>query len=141
VLANGIQIFPAMLAAIDAARRRISLETYIYDPGQIADQFTAALERAARRGVTVNIVVDAVGASTMQREHIDRLRTAGCHVAQFNTPAWYSLEELNCRTHRKILVVDGEVAFTGGAGVSDHWMGNAETKEHWSASSTISNRI
>ncbi|MGH9371934.1 MAG: phospholipase D-like domain-containing protein, partial [Vicinamibacterales bacterium] len=94
-------------------------------------QFTAALERAARRGLKVNIVVDAVGASSMAREHVDRLRAAGCHVAQFNTPAWYSLEELNYRTHRKILVVDGEEAFTGGVGVADHWLGNADSKEHW----------
>jgi cardiolipin synthase A/B len=128
---NGDQIFPAMLAAIDGAKRRISFETYIYDSGQVADQFTAALERAARRGATVQIVVDSVGASTMDRQHIARLRAAGSHVAEFNTPSWYSLEEVNYRTHRKILVVDGEVAFTGGAGVSDHWIGNADSHDHW----------
>lgn len=131
VLTNGHEIFPAMLAAIDQARRRISFETYIYDTGEVANQFTAALERAARRGVKVNIVVDSVGASSMEKDHVERLRRAGCHVAQFNTPAWYSLEELNYRTHRKILVTDGEIAFTGGAGVADQWMGNADTREHW----------
>ena len=56
---------------------------------------------------------------------------AGCHVAQFNPPHWYSLEEVNYRTHRKILVVDGEIGFTGGVGVADHWLGNAQDKEHW----------
>ena len=61
----------------------------------------------------------------MEKDHLERLRGAGCHVAQFNTPAWYSLEEVNYRTHRKILVVDGETAFTGGAGVADHWLGDA----------------
>ena len=131
VLTNGDQIFPAMLGAIDGARRRISFETYIYDTGEVANRFTDALERAARRGVMVNIVVDAVGASSMEKETFDRLRQAGCHVAQFNTPAWYSLEEVNYRTHRKILVVDGEVGFTGGVGVADHWLGNADSKEHW----------
>jgi cardiolipin synthase A/B len=131
VLTNGNQIFPAMLSAIDGARRRISFETYIFDTGQIADQFTAALERAAQRGVRVNLVVDAVGASSMERQHLKRLRDAGCHVAEFNTPTWYSIEEVNYRTHRKILVVDGEIGFTGGVGVADHWMGNAESKEHW----------
>jgi cardiolipin synthase A/B len=131
VLTNGNQIFPAMLSAIDGARRRISFETYIFDTGQIADQFTAALERAARRGVRVNLVIDAVGASSMERQHLKRLRDAGCHVAEFNTPTWYSIEEVNYRTHRKILVVDGEIAFTGGAGVADHWMGDADSKEHW----------
>ena len=131
VLTNGVQIFPAMLGAIDAAKRRISFETYIFDTGEVADRFTQALENAARRGVTVNLVVDAVGGSSMEKEHLDRLRQAGCHVAQFNTPVWYSIEEVNYRTHRKILVVDGETGFTGGVGVADHWAGNADTKEHW----------
>ena len=131
VLTNGVQIFPAMLEAINNARRRISFETYIYDEGTVANQFTAALEAAARRGVRVQLVVDAVGASSMDAAHAERLRAAGCLVAQFNAPAWYSLEEINYRTHRKILVVDGEVGFTGGAGVSDHWIGNADRKEHW----------
>ena len=131
VLTNGDQIFPAMLEAIHGARRRISFETYIYDEGTVANQFTAALEAAARRGVRVQLVVDAVGASSMDAAHADRLRAAGCLIAQFNAPAWYSLEEINYRTHRKILVVDGEIGFTGGAGVSNHWIGNADTKEHW----------
>jgi cardiolipin synthase len=131
ILTNGDQIFPAMLAAIDGAKRRISLETYIYDKGEVANRFTDALAAAARRGVTVNVVVDAVGASTMEQEHIERLRQAGCHVAQFNAPSWYSIEEVNYRTHRKILVVDGEVGFTGGAGIADHWLGNADSKDHW----------
>jgi cardiolipin synthase len=131
VLTNGDQIFPAMLSAIDAARRRISFETYIYDAGEIAGKFTASLERAAGRGVLVNLVIDSVGASSMEREHMDRLRKAGCHIAEFNTPTWYSIEEVNYRTHRKILVIDGEVAFAGGAGVADHWMGNADSKDHW----------
>jgi cardiolipin synthase len=131
VLTNGDQIFPAMLEAINRARRRINFETYIYDTGQIADKFTDALEAAVRRGVKVNVIVDAIGASSMDDEHVDRLREAGCVVREFNTPKWYSLENLNYRTHRKILVVDGEIGFTGGAGVADHWLGNAQDKEHW----------
>ena len=131
VLANGDQFFPAMLDAINSARRRISFETYIYDAGSIADQFTAALEGVRRRGVKVRIVVDSVGGSSMNASHRDRLRAAGCEVARFNTPRWYALEEINYRTHRKLLVVDGEVGFTGGAGVSDHWIGNARSKDEW----------
>jgi cardiolipin synthase len=131
VLTNGDQIFPAMLDAINNARQRISFETYIYDKGQVGDQFTAALEAAARRGVRVRMVVDSIGASSMDQSHADRLRAAGCKIAQFNSLRWYSLEYLNYRTHRKILVVDGEVGFTGGVGVSDHWLGNARTKEEW----------
>jgi cardiolipin synthase len=131
VLTNGDQIFPSMLEAINTAKRRIAFETYIYDVGQIADQFTAALEAAARRGVTVNIVVDGVGSSGMDAAHVERLRQAGCQVAEFNTLTWYSLDKVNFRTHRKIMVVDEEVGFTGGAGVADHWLGNAQDKDHW----------
>ncbi len=131
VLTNGDQIFPAMLEAIAEARTRIVFETYIYDSGDIAGQFTGLLESAAHRGVTCRIVVDAVGSSGMESGHIERLERAGCTVAIFNPPHWYALEELNYRSHRKILVVDGEVAFTGGVGVADHWRGNAEDREHW----------
>jgi cardiolipin synthase len=130
VLTNGDQLFPAMLNAIGQARRRVSFETYIYSPGRMADEFTRAFEGAARRGVRVNLVIDAVGA-TIDDEHVQRLEAAGCTVARFNTPAWYSLEELNYRTHRKILVVDGEVAFTGGVGIDDQWMGDAQDPSHW----------
>ena len=131
VLTNGDQFFPAMLEAIEGARRRISFETYIYDRAGIAKKFTDALEAAARRGVHVYLVVDAVGGSSMANDDIERLRNAGCQVANFNTPKWYSLEELNYRTHRKILVVDGEIGFTGGAGVKDQWLGNAQDRDHW----------
>lgn len=131
VLTNGDEIFPAQLAAIRGAKGRISFETYVYKDGQVAEDFTRALEEAANRGVKVQMVLDAVGASGISEKHLQRLKTAGCLVAQFNAPTWYSLEELNYRTHRKILVVDGEVGFTGGVGVSDQWLGNAQDKEHW----------
>ncbi len=130
VLTNGDQIFPAMLKAIREARRRISFETYIYTAGDMAEQFTRAFEEAARRGVRVNLVIDAVGGS-IPDEHVQRLRAAGCRLATFNTPGWYSVEEINYRTHRKILVVDGQMAFTGGVGIDDQWKGNAQDKEHW----------
>jgi cardiolipin synthase len=131
VLTNGDQIFPAMLDAIRSARRRISFETYIYDAGRVADEFTAALEQAAGRGVHVNLVVDSVGGSGMKRDDIKRLEAAGCKIGSFHSLKWYNIEEVNYRTHRKILVVDGEVGFTGGAGVADHWLGHAEDKDHW----------
>jgi cardiolipin synthase len=131
VLVNGVQIFPAMLEAIRQARRRINFETYIYDSGEVAQEFTSALADAASRGVEVRLIVDAVGASAMEQEHVDRLQRSGVQIGTFNAVRWYSLEEINYRTHRKILVVDGDVAFTGGAGVADHWRGNADTPEHW----------
>jgi cardiolipin synthase len=131
VLTNGDQIFAPMLDAIASARRRVSFETYIYEKGSVGEQFTAALERAAQRGVQVNLVVDAMGSSRIPGEWTDRLRHAGARVGLFGQPEWYTLEELNYRTHRKILVVDGRVAFTGGAGVGDHWLGHAQDTNHW----------
>ena len=131
ILVNGDQIFPAMLEAIRAAQRRISFETYIFDRGQIAEAFTTALAEAAGRGVQVRLIVDAMGAQSMDAAHTDRMREAGVELGVFNPLHWYSIEEINYRTHRKILVVDGEVGFTGGAGIADHWLGNAGDIEHW----------
>jgi cardiolipin synthase len=131
VLVNGDQVYRSMIEAIDQARHRVSFETYVYEKGQVADWFTGALERAASRGVDVRVIVDSVGASKMEDGHVERLRKAGCHVVDFNPSHWYSLEELNYRTHRKILVVDGEVGFTGGIGVADYWIGDAENPAHW----------
>jgi cardiolipin synthase len=131
VLTNGDQIFPEMLAAVDGAARRISLETYIYEKGTVGDEFSAAFERAAKRGVQVRMVVDAMGADKIPREWRDRLVAAGVTIGDFGQAKWYTLEELNYRTHRKILVVDGKVGFTGGVGLADHWLGNAQDKDHW----------
>ena len=131
VLTNGDETFPAMLDAINAATRRISFETYVYEKGEIADAFTAALGAAARRGVLVNIVMDSVGSFEIDGAHTRRLRDAGCHVALFHPTRWYAMEEVNYRTHRKILVVDGVVGFAGGIGMADHWRGNAENEHLW----------
>ena len=130
VLTNGDQIFPSMIAAVNGARRRISFETYIYEKGRAGEQFTAALEAAGKRGVQINLVVDAIG-SSIPKDWRARLTAAGARIGEFGRPNWYSIEELNYRTHRKILVIDGLIGFTGGAGIADHWLGNADSKEHW----------
>src|SRR5688500_19346334 len=108
---NGIKTFPAMLQSIREAKRRVSFETYIYTTGEMGEAFTRAFEEAARRGVRVNLVIDAVGGSGIDDAHVQRLERAGCRLAKFNAPAWYSLEELNYRTHRKLLIVDGQTAY------------------------------
>jgi cardiolipin synthase len=131
VLTNGDEIFPAMLAAIAGARRRIAFESYIYEKGSVGSQFSAAFIAAARRGVTVNMVVDAMGANKLPKEERQQLVDAGVTIADFGRPKWYALEELNYRTHRKILVVDGAIGFTGGVGLADHWLGHAQDKDHW----------
>ena len=131
VLRNGCEIFPAMLEAIRAAERTVSFATYVYWTGSIAPQFADTLAERARAGVEVSVLLDAVGAARMDRGLVDRLEEAGATVAWFRPPRWYTLHKLNNRTHRKILVVDGRVGFTGGVGIAEEWTGNCEDPGHW----------
>jgi cardiolipin synthase len=131
-LRNGDEIYPAMIAAIDRAVHRVGFETYNFLEGQAADRFVEALTRAARRGVTVRVIIDTVG--TVARPDIglgSRLADAGVRLVWFNPVGPWTIEATNNRTHRKLLVVDGEIAFTGGAGVADHWLGNARNEDEW----------
>ena len=122
VLTNGPSFYPAMIEAIAAARRSINMECYVFQPGRVADQFIAALSERARHGVNVSIVVDAIGSLSLWGRPVRRLREAGCRIESYRPLRWYSLARLNNRTHRELLVVDGRVAFTGGAGIADWWM-------------------
>jgi cardiolipin synthase len=130
VLRNGDEVFPPMLEAIRQARRRVSFESFIYEDGVVGDQFTNEFVKAAQRGVEVRVVLDGFGAS-LSDESEKKLTDAGVQVVWFNLVRPWSLEEANYRTHRKVLVVDGEVAFTGGLGLADHWLGHAQSPEHW----------
>jgi cardiolipin synthase len=130
VLRNGDEVFPAMLDAVRTARSRISLESFIYADGEVGDQFTQALIDAAQRKVTVRLVLDAFG-SELSSETEQKLRDAGVGVVLFNPLRPWTIEETNYRTHRKVLVADGDVAFIGGIGLADHWKGNADAEEHW----------
>ena len=130
VLRNGDEVFPAMLDAIRQATRRISFESFIYSDGVVGDQFTRELSAAAQRGVEVRVVLDAFGGE-LSSESEGVLRQAGVQVVWFNLLRPWTLEEANYRTHRKVLVVDGEVAFTGGLGLADHWLGHAQSPENW----------
>ncbi|HUQ87479.1 MAG TPA: phospholipase D-like domain-containing protein [Vicinamibacterales bacterium] len=129
-LHNGDEAYPAMLAAIEGARTRVNFETYVFNEGEEADRFIDALARAAQRGVVVRVVLDPIG-SSLKSKSSDRLKAAGVKLAWFNPLSFFSLEDYNYRTHRKTLVVDGDVAFTGGMGVADHWLGHAQDKDHW----------
>ena len=129
-LRNGDEVFPAMLDTIRQARERISLESFIYEDGEVGDRFTRELVDAARRGVTVRVVLDAFG-STLSGESRARLESAGVTFVWFNPLRPWTIEETNYRTHRKILVADGDVAFTGGIGIADHWLGGADNPKHW----------
>ena len=128
---NGDSTFPAMLNAIAQAKNRVSFETYVYSPGTVADQFTAAFESAARRGVDVRIVLDSIGGQKIEQAHLDRLEAAGAKVAWFNEVSSFSIEEANYRTHRKSLIVDGDTAFVGGIGIADHWALDQEKDPKW----------
>lgn len=130
-LLNGNQIFPSMLQAISSARQTIDFETYIYWSGEIGKRFAAALSERARAGVEVNVLVDWVGSQKMDDDSINAMKQAGVDFRQYRPLRWYNLGRINNRTHRKLLVVDGLVGFTGGVGIADLWTGNAQDPEHW----------
>jgi cardiolipin synthase len=130
-LLNGDEIFPAMLEAIRSARRTITFETYIYWSGSIGAQFADALAERARAGVKVHVLLDWIGSEKLEDAQLEEMRRAGVELRRYNRPRWYSLDRLNNRTHRKLLVVDGETGFTGGVGIGDVWLGNAQDPQHW----------
>ena len=131
LLQNGDEIFPAMLEAIRNARRTITFETFVYWRGEIADTFAEALSDRARAGVAVHVLLDWVGCLQMDDRLIDRMVAAGVEVEKFRPLRWFNFRRANCRTHRKLLIVDGAIGFTGGVGVADQWSGNAQDPEHW----------
>ena len=130
-LQNGVEIFPAMLEAIHEAKVSITFETYIYWSGEIGAKFADSLAERARAGVLVNVTIDWVGSIKMEQDLIDRMQDAGVHVERYRPLHWYNISRMNNRTHRKLLVIDGRVGFTGGVGIADQWQGNAEDAEHW----------
>ena len=130
-LNNGEEIFPAMLEAIRGAQVSVTFETYIYWSGQIGEEFTEALSERARAGVPVHVTIDWVGSIKMDQELLDRMEDAGVEVERYRPLKWYNLGRMNNRTHRKLLVVDGRIGFTGGVGIADQWSGDAADPEHW----------
>ena len=130
-LLNGDQIFPAMLEAIRSAKRTITFETYIYWSGDVGKSFADALAERARAGVKVQILIDWVVSQKMEESYLQQMKDAGAEIHKYHPPRWYNLNRLNNRTHRKILVVDGIVGFTGGVGIADEWSGNAQDENHW----------
>ncbi len=131
VFTNGDRFYPAMLEAIRGARETINMECYIFKKGTIGSQFVDALAERARAGVRVTLVMDAIGSFGAFRKAAGPLRAAGCRVEPYQPITWYSLGRLNNRTHRELLVVDGHVAFVGGAGVADRWAQPMGGKPMW----------
>ena len=122
IFTNGPAFYPAMRDAIRAAEASVNLEAYIFQSGEVADMLIDAIVERANAGVEVRVVLDSIGSSGLDRTSKSRLRDAGCQVNFYQPITWYRLHRLNNRTHRELLVVDGKVAFTGGAGVADWWM-------------------
>jgi cardiolipin synthase len=131
ILNNGDEFFPAMLSAIDGARCSVTIEAYIYWAGDIGMRFAHALAKKAGAGVAVKILLDSVGSATIGKEILDVLESGGCKVAWYNPVFWKTIGRFNNRNHRKSLIVDGRVAFTGGAGIADQWTGHAQDPKHW----------
>ena len=131
VLRNGVQIFPSMLAAVRAARKTIDLEFYIYWDGEIGRTFAQTLAERARAGVEVKVILDAIGSAKMSGDLIEFMRRNGIDIEWYHPVRWYTLSRANHRTHRKLLIVDGEVGFTGGVGIADEWLGDADGPNHW----------
>lgn len=130
-LQNGDQIFPAMLDAIRGAQESITFETYIYWSGDIGRQFSEALCERAQAGVKVHVLLDWLGTGKIDGKFLADMKAAGVELERYHPLRWYNLSRLNNRTHRKLLVVDGRIGFTGGVGIADAWSGNADTKERW----------
>ena len=130
-LENGDEIFPAMLEAIRGATTTITFETYIYWSGDIGAKFADALAERARAGVKVKVMVDWVGSIKMEDDLLQRMQDAGVEIHKYRPLKWYNLGRLNNRTHRKLLVIDGRIGFTGGVGIADQWEGHAQDTDHW----------
>jgi cardiolipin synthase A/B len=120
-----------MLEAIRGARNTITFETYIWWSGKVGLAFTEALVERARAGVRVHVLFDAVGSGRIDNDYVEQMKRAGVSVQTYNPLRWNNLARLNNRTHRKLLVVDGRIGFTGGVGIADQWSGDAQDPEHW----------
>ncbi|MGB7756489.1 MAG: phospholipase D-like domain-containing protein [Salinisphaera sp.] len=130
-LVNGCRIFPAMIEAIKAARDSIDFLTFIYWQGDVAERFGAALAERARSGVAVRVLLDAFGAHRMPQSVVDQLADAGAQIAWFRPKARWRIWQIDNRTHRKILIVDDRIGFTGGVGIAAEWDGDARNPGEW----------
>jgi len=131
LLNNGDEFYPSMLDAIARATSSVTIEAYIYWAGEIGVVFARALAKKAQEGIPVKILLDAIGSATIGNDILEILEAGHCQLAWYHPIRWYSLGRFNHRMHRKSLIVDGRIGFTGGAGIADHWLGHAEDSTHW----------
>ena len=131
ILVNGDRIFPRIIEGIAAATETVNLLTYIYWRGEIGRRVADAVSERATAGVNCRVLLDAVGSAKMDRDLIERMEGCGVTVHRFRPPKPYAIRRANNRTHRKLLVVNGRVGYTGGVGIADEWTGDAEDPDHW----------
>lgn len=131
LLDNGVEIFPAMLRALREAEHSINFMCYIWEDGRASEQIFQVLLERQRAGVQVRLMIDAVGGIKAPRERIRELRDAGGRFAWYHALRFGKLTSFYKRNHRRAIIVDGRVGFTGGAAVADMWLGDAEDEEHW----------
>lgn len=131
VLQNGNGFFPPMLRDIAAARESVHLETYIWSESPLAKQFAQLLAAKAKQGVEVRVLVDASGGRDLKGDTQALMENAGVKVAHFHPIRISNIGRLNNRDHRKLVIIDGRIAYTGGHGISANWTGDAQDKEHW----------
>jgi cardiolipin synthase len=131
LLLNGDEIFPAMLAAIRAARTSITFSNYLWQDGPITNELADAVAERCRAGVGASVLIDAVGSHGMPHRPRERMERAGCHVADFHPVNVLDVRRVNHRNHRRVLVVDGRLAFAGGTGIGSQWTGDGRQRGHW----------
>jgi cardiolipin synthase A/B len=131
VLTNGEAFYEAELEAIGRARHSVNIEAYIFQKGKIADRFIEALTERAKAGVKVNIVLDAIGSFATWKGYVKPLCDAGGRVEWYHPIKWYTLPRINNRTHRELIIIDGEIGFIGGAGIADHWLYGKKDHPRW----------
>ena len=132
MLLNGDEYFPAMLKAIGAARQTVNFATYILHSDEVGRQFRDAFCERARAGVEVRILLDGIGSGwSLDNSDVEMMKKAGCKFAYYHPTASWRVDRTNRRSHRRVLIVDGRVAFTGSAGFSKKWAGHAQDKNHW----------
>jgi cardiolipin synthase A/B len=131
LLNNGDEFFERMLDAIRGARRSVNMMAYIWEPGAVSDTFFDALVERARAGVEVRVLLDAFGGLKVPGEDVERLRSAGGDVKRFRSLKPGKLLRFHKRNHRRAIVIDGRIGFTGGAAIADKWRGHAQDPEHW----------
>ena len=136
ILQNGDAFYPAMLEAIRKAEDSVNFEVYIFEPDAIGRQFMDAFKDRARAGVEVRLLLDGFGGIKMTKRYRDELREAGVTVARFRPFGLRSLVRFYKRTHRRAIVIDGRIGFTGGAAVSKKWKGNVSNPHEWRDSMT-----